>query len=204
MIIRHRPRPVLAGAQPASEGQALVEFTLILIPLMLIFLGILQFGILFSGQLGLINSTREGARYGATLISAGSSADAATVYCYTFGMNSSGANCTVGGTTQTGTFGRAMPGYNKANVCRTATGNCSTASSVSYCYITDPNLTTYSLRLNVTAVYRHPLFIPLISVVVDLIDGHTDNALAAGTTESFRVEGPSFATPPTGVSACTN
>ncbi|MBA3877031.1 MAG: hypothetical protein C0498_08870 [Anaerolinea sp.] len=191
-----------------QHGQSMVEFALILTPLMIIFLGILQFGLLFGANLGLINSTREGARYGATLQGTGSAADAAQVYCYTLGMDASGNPCSINTTVQTGTLGRSMPSYAKTNVCRVAGGVCgSEATTVSYCYFTDPNASTSSLRLNVTIVYRHPLFIPLISLIVDQIDGQPDNALRVSTTESFRVEGISSTSPVTdwpGVTACTN
>lgn len=200
--------------QPRERGQAMVEFALILVPLMLIFMGILQFGLVFSSQLGLINSTREGARYGATLITDGSSVgDSVTsgtpvynVYCYTLGMDGNGNACTVGGTTQTGTLARAMPAYNKLNVCRVAGGVCGSAvTSVSYCYLTNPDLTTFSIRLNVTVAYRHPLIIPLIGNMVDGLDGGTtDNALTATASEQFRVEGPTLPAQPTGISACTS
>lgn len=203
-----RQRRARPEQQARSRGQALVEFALILIPLLMIFLGILQFGLLFGSQLGLINSTREGTRYGATLQATGSSTDAAQVYCYTLGMTSLGANCSIEGTTQPGTLGRSMPGYVKANVCISGSGVCGGSStSVTYCYYADPNPSTYSLRLNVTIVYRHPLFIPLISAIVDLIDGQSDNALRVSTTESFRVEGVSSTVPATdwsGASPCAN
>lgn len=195
-----------------QHGQSVVEFALILTPLMIIFMGILQFGLLFGANLGLINSTREGARYGATLQGAGSAAEAAQVYCYTLGMDATSALpavCSIGGVQQTGTLGRSMPSYAKTNVCRVAGGDCGTAATtVSYCYFADPNpLTSSSLRLNVNIVYRHPLFIPLISLIVDQIDGQSDNALRVSTTESFRVEGISSTSPGTdwpGVAACTN
>lgn len=204
MLQATRTRSRLPERACGTSGQALVEFALILIPLLLIFLGILQFGILLSAQVGLINSTREGARYGATLVSSGSAADAATVYCYTLGMQSDGTACSIGGVPQPGTLGRSMAGYNKNQVCLASGGNCGLdSSSVTYCYFADPNGTTYSLRLNVTVVYRHPLFIPLISAIVDTIDGSPDSALRAGTTEYFRVEGPSFTAAPPGVSLCT-
>ncbi len=196
------------GARRRDRGQALVEFSLVLVPLMMIFMGIIQFGLLFSSQLGLINSTREGARYGATLITDGSNATAtaAQVYCYTLGMDSTGAACQIGGVTQAGTLGRAMPGYNPNNVCRTSGGVCGTAvTSVGYCYYGNPDGSTYSLRLNVTVAYRHPLIVPLISSMVDGIDGGTpDNALTSSTSEQFRVEGPSLTAVPAGISQCTS
>ncbi|EEG78399.1 TadE/TadG family type IV pilus assembly protein [Dethiobacter alkaliphilus] len=48
-----------------SEGQALVEFALVLLPLMLIILGIAEFGWLFNGHITLTSSAREGARVAA-------------------------------------------------------------------------------------------------------------------------------------------
>jgi Flp pilus assembly protein TadG len=201
-----------AGAEHRGRGQALVEFSLILVPLMLIFMGILQFGLLFSAQLGLINSTREGARYGATLQTDGSgAASAATiVYCYTVGYASSGtSHCAINALNQAGTLGRSMAGFTLSQLCRSTTDpNCgSDSSSVNYCYYQDPNGTTYSLRLNVRMVYRHLLIVPLIANIVDMIDGASDNSLRASTEEHFRVEGPGLdlSTAQGGaVSACTN
>ena len=183
------------GAQHPGRGQALVEFSLVLVPLMLIFMGILQFGLLFSSQLGLINSTREGARYGATLQTGGygSGTTAATIYCYTVGYDATGTtHCAINGVTQTGTLGRSMAGFNINQLCRsTGDPNCGgDASSVNYCYYPDPNGSTYSLRLNVRMVYRHPLVVPMIANIIDGIDGKADNALRASTEEHFRVEGP--------------
>jgi Flp pilus assembly protein TadG len=198
------------GTESRNEvgGQALVEFALILVPLMLIFMGILQFGLLLSSQLGLINSVREGARYGATLVTDGStvSTTGPEVFCYTLGMTSSGAACSIGGVQQAGTLGRAMPGYISTNVCLTSGGVCgSAASAVGYCYYKNPDGTTYSLRLNVTVAYRHPLIVPLIGSIVDGIDGGTaDNALTATSTEEFRVEGPALTSAPAGISPCTS
>ena len=58
--------PRRSGASPRNRGQALVEFALVLPIALLILLGILQFGFLFSGQIGVINAVRETARYGST------------------------------------------------------------------------------------------------------------------------------------------
>ena len=203
--------PITTRISRPDRGQAMVEFALVLVPLMLVFMGILQFGLVFSSQLGLINSVREGARYGATLVTDGSNVGNATtvgtpvydVFCYTLGMNGSGGTCSVGGVTQTGTLGRAMAGYNKANVCLTSGDVCGTASSsVTYCSYENPD-GTYSVRLNVTVAYRHPLIVPLIGNILDGIDGGTaDNALTASSTEQFRVEGPPLQNQPSGIGTC--
>jgi Flp pilus assembly protein TadG len=47
-----------------SRGQALVEFVAVLLPLLLIVVGIIQFGLLFGANVTLTNAAREGARAG--------------------------------------------------------------------------------------------------------------------------------------------
>ncbi len=48
-----------------EKGQSLVEFAFILLPLLLILLGIMEFGWLFSGQIVVTGAAREGARVAA-------------------------------------------------------------------------------------------------------------------------------------------
>lgn len=48
----------------AGRGQALVEFVAVLLPLMLIVVGIIQFGLLYGAHVTLTNAAREGARAG--------------------------------------------------------------------------------------------------------------------------------------------
>jgi Flp pilus assembly protein TadG len=50
--------------RPASRGQSLVEFALVLPPLFLILLGIIQFGFIFNTYVTMTNAAREGARTG--------------------------------------------------------------------------------------------------------------------------------------------
>lgn len=47
-----------------GRGQALAEFALILVPLMLILLGIIQMGFIFNAYVTISNAAREGAREG--------------------------------------------------------------------------------------------------------------------------------------------
>jgi hypothetical protein len=46
------------------EGQALVEFAIVLVPLLVILVGVIQFGFLFGANVTLTNAAREGARAG--------------------------------------------------------------------------------------------------------------------------------------------
>lgn len=48
----------------ASRGQALVEFAIVVMPLILIVVGIIQFGLLYGAHVTLTNAAREGARAG--------------------------------------------------------------------------------------------------------------------------------------------
>lgn len=69
---RGRPRPGLFRARGVSRGQArransgqsLVEFALVLTPLLLLLLGIIQFGFVFNTYVTITNATRDAAREG--------------------------------------------------------------------------------------------------------------------------------------------
>jgi Flp pilus assembly protein TadG len=57
-------RACVALPRMRSRGQALVEFVAVLLPLLLIVVGIIQFGLLFGANVTLTNAAREGARAG--------------------------------------------------------------------------------------------------------------------------------------------
>ncbi len=63
---RTEPSPALPGSgrRRGSDGQSLVEFSLVLTPLFLILLGIIQFGFIFNTYVTMTNAAREGARTG--------------------------------------------------------------------------------------------------------------------------------------------
>jgi len=58
------PRARLAANRDPDRGQALVEFVAVLLPLLLIVVAIIQFGLLFGANVSLTNAAREGARSG--------------------------------------------------------------------------------------------------------------------------------------------
>lgn len=64
----HMPPPAPTPAEPAAEprprerGQAMVEFAAVLLPVLLIVVGIIQFGLLFGANVTLTNAAREAAR----------------------------------------------------------------------------------------------------------------------------------------------
>ena len=61
----HRRRRQEAGAR---RGQSLVEFSLILMPLFLILLGIIQFGFIFNTYVTMTNAARDAARLGTVYV----------------------------------------------------------------------------------------------------------------------------------------
>lgn len=70
---RARDVPAAVRARPApARGQSLVEFALVLMPLMLILLGIIQFGFIFNAYVTMTNAAREGARLGTIYVYDGS------------------------------------------------------------------------------------------------------------------------------------
>jgi Flp pilus assembly protein TadG len=56
------------GNERAEHGQSLVEFSLILLPLFLILLGIIQFGFIFNTYVTMTNAARDSARLGTVYV----------------------------------------------------------------------------------------------------------------------------------------
>ncbi len=52
----------------SERGQSLVEFALVLMPLFVILLAIIQFGLIFNAYVTITNASREGARNGSVYV----------------------------------------------------------------------------------------------------------------------------------------
>ena len=61
---RVTPPPAAPDAAPRrrERGQAMVEFAMVLLPLLVVVVGIIQFGLIFGANVSLTNAAREGAR----------------------------------------------------------------------------------------------------------------------------------------------
>ncbi|MEX2184035.1 MAG: TadE/TadG family type IV pilus assembly protein [Chloroflexota bacterium] len=166
---RSRRRATSPDAGDVSHrGQSLVEFAIILPLFLLIFMGIIQLGLLFSAHIGLINGVREAARYGSL--------------SPTTASNQTGNGSAIENYLSTTVLPTSVIAYSSANL---------RASSVTYCAYQNPGSgspATHSVRLTVTARYAHPLFIPMVGAILDGFDGALDGALAITTMEHFRVE----------------
>jgi Flp pilus assembly protein TadG len=180
--------PLRPGAdQPAGpRGQALVEFAAVLLPILLIVVGIIQFGLLFNANVTITNAAREGAR-------------AATIYVYTTEPGASRTTndidrCTAARTAATQAFGlltTTAPNFTGSSSCssgtdlngdgmqdrwvngdvtislcaRMATSSASCPSSsdtASYCTQTDGA----GCLVRVALTYRSDIIVPLISALL--------------------------------------
>ena len=157
----------------------MAEFAIVAVPLMLLFLGILQFGIIYNAQVGLTNAIRDAARYG--------SSQAAT-------------DATSAGSLATATFGKlttSLPKY----VSPYSAADLDASSQACVSQHAD-GAGSQPAFVSVTAVYDHPLFVPLVGAIIDGLDGTSDNAYRISVTTELRVDNPSQATVSIGSPEC--
>jgi Flp pilus assembly protein TadG len=162
----------------SNRGQALVEFALVAPIMVLILVGLVQFAFIFERQIGIENAVRDGARRGATYVTtaATASTNASAIWATVFGS---------GGLMLTNVQGydSASPPVHNPQVCyRTGTDAAGNPA----------------LYVKVSVGYSHPLFLPIITQILDGIDGTSDNALRVDTSSEFQVqEDFDTQTPPT-------
>jgi Flp pilus assembly protein TadG len=160
-----RQRPSL------RRGQALIEFALVLPVLALFLLSILQFGVLFSTQVGITNAVREAVRNASAL-------PVATVSDATNAANSVYSRLT--GTN--GLLARTGSSYLPGALVQTGSPRTQVCY---YSYLDETN--NWSIMARVNVQYRHPLFIPVVSSIIDGFDGANDQAYRIGVSEEVRV-----------------
>ncbi len=157
-----------------ERGQAMVEFALIAPLFFLLIFGVIQFGIIFGGQIALGNAAREVTRYASTVAP---NQPIATIR-----------------TQAAGVLQRGIPAYNGSSVVN--------ASYCYYPNPTTP--VTYSWKVIVTISYAHSLFVPIAGAVVDRFDGVADNRFTTNVREEMRVETQPMKTAPSGTACGAN
>jgi Flp pilus assembly protein TadG len=163
-----RKRSGQARSGTSEPGQAMVELALVAPILILLVVGVVQFGVIFQRQIGIENAVREAARRGATLATP-DGATAATNASWTLGelqtllANTQGHDPTQDRALKVCYFTPAAPDDFDAS------GN-------------------KQVMVNVAAGYAHPIFMPIISLIIDRIDGSADDALRADAASEFHVE----------------
>jgi len=150
-----------------ESGQALLELALVAPVILLLLLSLVQFAIIFERQIGITNAVREAARRTATF-------DTPTPV--EAGTNAAWALTTL----------------------QTLLGNSQThdasRDNIEVCIVTPAPPNDLDVSSNAQVVvrikdsYRHPLFLPIITQILDGIDGVQDDSLLASTSSEFHVE----------------
>jgi len=159
LVLERSPRREAAPESTSAEaGQSLVEFSLVVMPLFLILLGIIQFGFIFNTYVTMTNASRDAARLG-------------TVYVYDRTMSKDQNDLARNNSIKT----QVLSSMNQLSTTspRFATGSTWTQSGTTY---TNGDLQiTYTLpsgvtdtdprtgyRITVKATYHQDLVVPLI------------------------------------------
>jgi Flp pilus assembly protein TadG len=160
------PRRERATRRSGQRGQALVELALVAPILLLLLMGLVQFAIIYERQIGITNAVREAARRAATWD-------------------------TPDGATAVGNAAAAL------TLVQTLLGNSQThdgsRDKLEVCYFTPAAYPVDAsgngqVMVRIREDYRHPLFLPIITQILDGIDGVIDDSLLASTQSEFHVE----------------
>jgi len=168
---------MLRSKRDGKRGQALVEFALIAPIFFLLLFSIIQLGLLFGAQNGLVNGVRDTTRRAATY----------RVNELSLQNFSLPGICTILIDELEERLSKQIPGF--------VVGNLQPAPVLAYEWKTNnDNPPTYFLVAHLTVSYRHPLYVPLVNLFIDGVDGSTDGTLRLDATEQMRVENPDLET----------
>ena len=158
-----------------ARGQALVEFALVAPIFFLLVFSVIQLGLVFGAQNGLVDGVRSAARRAATYRLNEGSFDA-TVW--------SGICATIEQTLTDRLNGsqaqEMLVGFDPANL----------TTAITYRFEPNPESGEYFMVAEITATYNNPLYVPLVSAFLDGSDGSNDGFLTLSASEKMRVENP--------------
>jgi len=164
--------------RPDEGGQALVEFALVIPVFLLLMFAIIQLGLLFGAQNELTNAVRETARYAVPYRVVDDTG--ATLTCATVAGN--------------------LTTVLNASPLTADPSNNRTFPTVTYNWVADGNGDgKYYVTVTVHAEYKFPLYVPLVSTILDGFDGVTDSNLRIKAQETMRVENDPLASSETTV-----
>ncbi|HJP90036.1 MAG TPA: TadE family protein [Candidatus Limnocylindrales bacterium] len=175
-----------------ERGQALIELALVAPIIILLIAGLVQFAVIFERQIGINNAIRDAARIAATW----DSKDTATA--------TANAASTV---TKVRTLLANAQTYDESKMTIEV---CIGTPSVNQ---TDPS-GLYQVDVKISVAYKHPLFMPVVSAILDGIDGNPNDGLLATNVTEFHVEhdnttpipgpvGPQVSSFPPGAGSCS-
>lgn len=172
-----RPRRDGTRGRDGRRGQALTEFALVAPIFFLLLFGIIQLGLLFGAQNGLVNGVRDTTRRAATY-------RVNELSLQSFSLQ---AICDILVDELEVRLSKQIPGFVVANL--------QPDPIIAYEWKSNnDNPPTYFLVAHLTVDYKHPLYVPLVSIFLDGVDGQSDGALRLEATEQMRVENPDLST----------
>lgn len=177
--VRSRRGMAIRPRDERQRGQAIAELALVVPILLLILLGLLQFAFILGAQIGITNAVREASRTAAsfkTLNDTQATANGDWTYAQLTGP--------------TGMLSTYVQGYKPTRLVTSG----APLTSVCYTTYTDPATTTQA-KIKVEAIYSHPLFLPIISTILDGFDGANDGGFRLSAAEEIRVENPAGTVP---------
>lgn len=133
-----------------SRGQSVVEFALVLVPMLLLLLGAIQIGVIWATQVGVTNAVRDAARAASLTQPKDANGDVSQATEQTYAT-------TIEATVLGPGLAANVPFYGSGNV---------QVDQVCYSSFTDATGTDTALRATVTVTYRHPIFVPLLAGIL--------------------------------------
>lgn len=172
MLVTHERSAPLK--RRGAVGQALAEFTLVAPIFFLLLFFVIQLGLIFGTQNGLVNGVREAARRAATYRVNDGSFDASVW----------GDICGTIADEVRRLGDRTIPAYDPDRL----------HPVVAYEWVGNPETGEYFLVAHVSATYDNPLYVPLVSIFLDSADGTDDDpdVLTLSASEQMRVENPAL------------
>jgi hypothetical protein len=163
------------GVRGRERGQSLAEFALVAPIFFLLVFSVIQLGLIMASQNGLVDGVRSATRRAATYRVNEQSFDASTF----------ASICSTIDTELTTRLGTRVIGFSPALLTRT----------IAYEWQPAPETGEYFLVAHITASYKNPLYVPLVSAFLDRSDGVVDNRMALTASEQMRIENPALETP---------
>ena len=165
-------------------GQALTEFALVAPILFLLLFSVIQLGLLFAGQNGLVNGVRDAARRAVTWRINDASVNDPSIYCVVCAA--------VHDELVSELAGGWLPGFEETRLHPTISYDWKANPGAAGA---DPTAEQWFLYVEIDAAYDHPLYVPIVGFFFDMLDGNPanpDSAFTLSASEQMRVENPSL------------
>ena len=169
----------------SAAGQSMAEFALVAPIFFLLVFAVIQLGMVFSAQDGLVDGVRTAARR----------ADTYRINEASFDNQVWPSICQAIKDEINARLHDRVIGYNPARLTRT----------LSYEWVQNPESGDYFLVAHIAATYQNQLYVPLVSAFLDRTDGTVDNFLTLTASEQMRIENPALqpsTIPPPAPPAC--